>query len=189
LAVSELDVPPPLPSGGPPPRLPTPPPIESRQLAARVAGITYRDDVAAELFSAIGPHVRRAALFSVRQNVCTGWLTMGAGLSSSALAGLVISLDQPSVLAEAAEANLYVGRMAKGEINDELTRRFGPPPPACVIAAAVRLYQHLAAILLIDAEDEQRQRAAFLPVTEAVDNMTSALVSIILSRKHLEGRE
>ena len=154
-----------------------------RQINQKLRGATDRDELPSLLFQLLGPHVRRAALFSVSKGMCRGWDASGPGIDPHRIRTMTFPLAEKSIFEEAAQGDVFVGRMPLSHVNDELARRFGEPRLAQVIVVPIKIRHKVAVILVADCESERALEKAFTHVIDNADKMARTLIRIILEKK------
>ncbi len=117
-------------------------PDSLEQLAATLAEVIEREQVADSLLEFFASQVVRAALFALHQGKVTGWaLRRGGEEAQPRFADFTLSLEHPSVFLNlAAGAEMHCGPVLGGSGNDPLLEALGQPVPqgAVIVPLVVR---------------------------------------------------
>jgi hypothetical protein len=92
---------------------------------------------------------RRVAVFAVKRDGFHGWACNAEFGDVEALRAIVVPLDQPSILATATAASIYLGPIPGTPPHHALVQVMGKPSPD-VAAVAVRAAGRAAMLLLAD---------------------------------------
>jgi hypothetical protein len=142
-------------------------------------GAASRDDVVREALSGMTAVSPRAAVFAVRRDAYHGWACSAAFGDQAALRALSIRLDQPSVLATAVAAGVYLGPIPRTGVHAPLLDLMGGSD-ADVAAVLVRAAGRPAMVLLADDLPDPMRGTRFLEALAAA--VGQALVRVLSTR-------
>ena len=154
-----------------------------RQLNSMLRKLEDRDSIPEAAFQFLAPYCQRVALFTVQHGLVMGWQAIGRGLDPVRLRTMAFPLSHPSIFQEAAESDVFVGRVPLSKVNDELARRMGEPRMQYFVVAPIRLREKVVTFLLGDCKGESALERAFSPVVDTADKVARTLVRLILARK------
>src|SRR6185295_8955967 len=110
-----------------------------------------REELADEIVGFMAARYRRVAIFSVRQDLATGWMGAGPGLDLDRLLDLAIPLDEPSIFSPVqASQSVFVGLPIPGPRSQAFYAHLGTSAPPNLLLVPVTLRDRLVAILYAD---------------------------------------
>jgi type II secretion system (T2SS) protein E len=162
-------------------------PTGVRRINKQLRSVQTRDELPSLVFLLLASHVRRAALFSVARGMCTGWDANGGTVEPHRIRTMAFPLSHDSIFHEAAQGDVYVGKMQLTRVNEEFARRMGEPRVAHVIVTPIKIRDKVVMMLVCDCESERALEKAFTPVVDTADKLARTLVRIILDKKKAAG--
>lgn len=145
-------------------RKPPPPAEEKAQEAPPGAGLDQlgnamvlagsRDDLAREVLRFLSGRFHRAAIFTVRQDVVSGWMAEGDGLDPDSLRKMQARLGDPFFSVFSPESETYTGPIAGDSAGHEFCALPDGRVPPAVLLVKVIIRERLVTILYADNEHE-----------------------------------
>ena len=147
-----------------PPAPAEPAPLGLEQLADLLTSAPSRDDVAREAVLFLAGSFRRAAAFSVRQDVATGWIGAGEGWDPGPLRSVAVPLEGPSIFSPVlGTQTFYVGPLPGNAGFEDVRTLLGDVVPPDVLMLPVMIRERLVTILYADNASD-----ALGPIDDAV---------------------
>jgi hypothetical protein len=115
--------------------------------------------------------------------MCTGWDASGGTVEAHRIRTMAFPLSHPSIFQEAAQGDVFVGKMPLSKVNDEFARRMGEPRVQHVIVTPIKIRSKVVMMLVVDCESERALEKAFTPVVDTADKLARTLVRMILQKK------
>ena len=162
-------------------------PTGVRRINKQLRGVQTRDELPTLVFLLLASHVRRAALFSVARGMCTGWDASGGTVEAHRIRTMAFPLSHDSIFHEAAQGDVFVGKMQLTKVNEEFARRMGEPGVQHVIVTPIKIRDKVVMMLVCDCESERALEKAFTAVVDTADKLARTLVRIILDKKKAAG--
>jgi hypothetical protein len=161
-----------------------PAPQTVEELAARLAEVEERDDVAHAVLSLLERRFVRRILFMVRGGEVAAWMGSGEGVDQGKLGGFEVSFDEPSLFLNLREGSpFYRGPLPRLDAHQRLVRLWGGRYPRECLMLPVRVKERMVAAIYCD-----RAAAGFggLDIDELLQvaaTMGHGLERYLLSRK------
>ena len=147
-----------------PPAPAEPAPLGLEQLADLLISAPSRDDVAREAVLFLAGSFRRAAAFSVRQDVATGWIGAGEGWDPGPLRSVAVPLSGPSIFSPVlGTQTVYAGPLPGASGFADVRNLLGDIVPPDALMLPVMIRERLVTILYADNASD-----ALGPIDEAV---------------------
>ncbi len=143
-----------------------------------------REAVCRALIAFAATRVKRAALFTVRDESAFGWLAAVPGLDPGAFALLEISLATPSILRDVVQRReFYRGAFLPVPENIRLAAALGGPPPQEALAYPLLVRDKVVCILYGDDGPQNLLLGGFHDVQKVAMKAAMALQILILQQK------
>jgi len=126
------------------------PHVDASNFSELIHQAGHRDDIGGVLVRFAASKYDRACLFSVHKGVVSGWMARGRSVVLEDLQSFSVSLDEPSVFADVAHSDSYVGAILENPADAELIQALADPAPTEVVVVPVRVKQHVVGFVLCD---------------------------------------
>jgi len=143
-----------------------------------------REVVCSALIDFAATRVKRAALFTVRDECAFGWLAAVPGLDTEAFTLLEVSLATPSILRDVRQRReFYRGAFLHVPENLRLAAALGGPPPQEALAYPLLVRDKVVCILYGDDGPKQLLMGGFDDLQKVAMKAAMALQVLILQQK------
>jgi hypothetical protein len=166
------------------PRAPEEPQRSAEQTRALILEATDRDAVARVLIGFVRAFVPRTAMFIVKKDILVGWMGTGRNVSDSAIKGIMIPLNTPSVFRTVCETGTdYFGNLPHTVVNDIFISALGDIRPRQVLLIPITVRGKAVCILYGDCGAEGGFSQDLGPVHLMVQIVSDAFEKLILEQK------